>query len=103
MEITKRSLSTPAKSGIILGLLYCVLIFCQNQFFYSNPLQFASTKLFCYLIILAGIFYTGFLSKREMGGFITFQECLKSMLLAIAILELFYLAFSTIYIKYIDP
>ena len=38
-----------------------------------------------------------------MGGFITFQECLKSMLLAIAILELIYLLFSTLYIKFIDP
>lgn len=38
-----------------------------------------------------------------MGGFITFQECLKAMLLAIAILELFYLAFSTIYVQFIDP
>ncbi len=103
METTKPSLATPVKMGVILGLLYCVLIYCQNQFFYTNPLQFAGTKLFCYLIILAGIFYTGYLSKKEMGGYITFQECLRSMLLAIAILELFYLVFSTLYIKFIDP
>ena len=100
---TKQSLSTPIKLGIILGLIYCILIFCQNQFFYSNPLQFASTKLFCYLIIIAGIFYTGYISKKELGGYITFQECLKAMLLAIAILELFYLAFSTAYVQFIDP
>ena len=68
METTKQSLSTPVKFGIILGLVYCVLIYCQNQFFYKNPLQFGSAKLFCYLIILAGIFYTGFVSKKEMGG-----------------------------------
>jgi hypothetical protein len=103
MENTKQSLATPVKMGVILGLIYCVLIFCQDQFFYSNPLQFASTKILCYLIIIAGIFYTGYLSKKEMGGYITFQECLKAMLLAIAILELFYLVFSTVYIKYIDP
>lgn len=103
MEKINHPLSTPIKLGIILGLVYCILIYCQNNFFYSNPLQFASTKLFCYLIILAGIFYTGFLAKKEMGGFITFQECLKAMLLAIAILELFYLVFNTVYVKYIDP
>src|SRR5687767_11710529 len=103
MDTTKPSLATPVKMGIILGLLYCVLIYCQNQFFYTNPFQFGSTKLFCYLLILVGIFYTGYLSKKEMGGYITFQECLRSMLLAIAILELFYLVFSTLYIKFIDP
>jgi hypothetical protein len=103
MEAAKQSLSTPAKMGIILGLVYCIFIFCQNQFFYSNPMQFASTKLFCYLLILGGIFYTAYLSKKEMGGYITFQEALKAMLLAIAILELVYLVFSTVYIKFIDP
>lgn len=102
MANTKESLSTSVKLGIVLGLLYCVLILCQNQFFYSNPIQFASAKILCYGIILIGIFYTGVLRKKELGGYITFQECLKSMLLAITILELFYLIFSTVYIKYID-
>ena len=102
MEKSNQTLSTPVKLGVVLGLFYCVLIFCQNQFFYANPLQFASAKILCYLIIVGGIFYTGFLSKKEMGGYISFQECLKAMLLAIVILELFYPVFSTIYIKYID-
>lgn len=101
MEIYK-TISAPIKLGVILGLLYCILIFCQNQFFYSNPLQFAATKIFCYLIIVGGIFYTGYLSKKEQGGYISFQECLKAMLVVIVILELFYLVFSTIYIKFID-
>ena len=100
---TNKTLSTPARMGVIIGLVYCFLIFCQDQFFYKNPLQFASTKLFCYLIILFGIFYTGLLSRKRSGGYITFQQCLKAMLLVIAIAELFYLVFSTVYIKYIDP
>lgn len=103
MKTTKQSLSTPIKMGVILGLMYCILIFCQNQFFYSNPIQFASTKLFCYLIILTGIFFAGYLSKKEMGGYISFPESLRAMLLAILILEIFYLIFSTLYVKYIDP
>lgn len=97
-----KTLSTPIKMGIILGLLYSVLIFCQNQFFYSNPVQFAAIKIFCYLIIVGGIFYTGYLRKKELGGYISFQECLKAMLVAIVILEFFYLVFSTVYIKFID-
>src|SRR5205823_226605 len=103
MEEVNQSLSKPVKIGIILGLLYCILIYCQDRFFYGNPLQFVCTKLFCYLIILTGIFLTGYFRKKEIGGYITFQESLKVMLLAIAILELFYVVFSTIYIKYIDP
>lgn len=97
-----QSLSLPIKCGIIIGLLYCGLVFLQNQFFYKNPLQFSLIKLVCYFIVLAGIFYTGFLSKKKAGGYITFQEALKAMLLAIAIAELFYLVFNTLYVLYID-
>lgn len=103
MEETNQSLATPIKWGIITGLLYCVLIYVQNQFFFRIPLQFSMVKLFCYCIVLAGIFYTGFLSKKELGGYITFQEVLKAMLLAIAIAEIFYLVFSTVYVKMIEP
>jgi hypothetical protein len=103
MEESNQNLSLPVKMGSILGILYCVLIYLQNQFFYKNPLQFSLIKIFCYFIIIAGIFYTGYLSKKQMGGYITFQECLKAMLLAIAIAELFYLVFSAVYVKYIEP
>lgn len=91
------------KTGIILGLLYCVFIFVQNQFFYSNPLQFAVVKGICYILILVGIFYTGYSAKKDNGGFITFQDCLKVMLITIAVLELIYLIFNLIYVKFIDP
>ena len=89
--------------GIIIGVLYCILIFLENHFFYKNPLQFTAIKCLFYLVIIAGYFYTGWLSRKELGGYITFQECLKSILLAIAIVELLYVIFSAIYIKYIDP
>ena len=89
--------------GIIIGLVYCLLIFVENQFFYTNPLQFAGMKFLFYVFILVGYFYTGWLSKQQLGGYITFQECLKSVLLAITIAELIYLLFSIAYIKFIDP
>jgi len=100
---TKQSLSTPLKMGLIIGLVYCIFIFIQNQFFYANPIQFAVIKTLCYLIIIGAYFYTGYIAKKELGGYITFQECLKSMLVAIAITELIYVAFGIIYIKFIDP
>jgi hypothetical protein len=103
METTKQSLSTPLKMGIIIGLVYCVFIFIENQFFYANPIQFSVVKVIGYLFIIAGYFYTGYLSKKELGGYISFQECLKSMLLAIAVVELIYLGFSILYIRFIDP
>lgn len=103
MATTKQSLSTSLKMGIIVGLVYCIFIFIQNQFFYSNPIQFIIAKSVCYILIIAGFFYTGYLVKRESGGYITFQECLKAMLLAIAIAELIYLLFGLLYTKIIDP
>lgn len=98
-----QSLATPVKSGIVTGLVYSALIYVQNQFFASNPTQFAVTKLIFYIIILGLIFYGGIITKKQSGGFITFQEALKSMLLIIVIAELFYLIFSTIYVTFINP
>src|SRR6185312_3884426 len=103
MEPVKQSLSTSLKAGVIIGVVYCILIFCQDQFFYTNPLLFSLTKLVCYLIILSGFFYTGYRTKKELGGYISFKECLRVMLVVIIITEFFYFIFSTIYIKYIDP
>ncbi len=103
MAVAKNADMSALKTGIILGLLYCVFIFIQNQFFYANPLQFAVLKGICYVIILGGIFYTGYTAKKENGGFITFQDCLKAMLITIAVLELTYLVFNLLYVKFIDP
>jgi hypothetical protein len=103
METIKQSLSTPLKMGIIIGLVYCILIFIENQFLFDNPVQFGIGKLIGYFFIIAGYFYTGYLSKKELGGYITFQECLKSILLAITIAELIYLLFGILYVKVIDP
>jgi hypothetical protein len=103
MEIAKQSLSIPLKMGLIIGAVYCVFIFVENKVFYANPVQFGIAKVIGYLFILSGYFYTGYLSKKEAGGYITFQECLKAMLLAIAIVELIYLLFSILYIQVIDP
>jgi hypothetical protein len=103
MEKTNQSLLTPIKLGIIIGLIYCLLIFCQYQFFYANPLIFTGTKFLCYLIIIAGFLLVGILAKKELGGYISFKECLGAILVAIAITELFYLVFSSIYVKYIEP
>lgn len=103
MTVGQNADMSALRTGIILGLLYCVFIFVQNQFFYSNPLQFAVLKGICYIVILGGIFYVGYDAKKNNGGFITFQDCLKVMLITIAILELIYLVFNLIYVKFIDP
>lgn len=103
MQPGKQSLSIPLKMGIIIGLAYCAFIFTENKLFYSNPIQFGIIKLLGYLLIISGYFYTGYLTRKKAGGYITFQECLKAMLLAIAITELIYLIFGILYIKVIDP
>lgn len=101
MDSQKKSLSL--NFGIAIGIIYCVLIFCQNQFFYSSPLGFSLSKILCYLLIVAGFFYSGYTIRKKSGGYISFKDCLGSLLIVIVITELFYVIFSTIYIKYIDP
>ena len=103
MEASNQSMWFPVKMGLITGFTYCLFIFLENKIFYKSPVQFTSMKLVFYLLIIGGYFYTGWIARKSMGGFITFQECLKAILLTIAIVELIYVIFNVIYINYIDP
>lgn len=103
MDQPKPPITFPARMGFILGILYCILIFIENKGFSSNMLLFGATKSLGYLIILGGLLYTAIQLKKRNGGFITFQECLRGLLVTIAIMELFYVLFNFIYVKYMDP
>ena len=103
MEANKPSLALPGKMGLIVGMTYCVLIYCQNQFFYKSPIEFGFIKTIGYLVIVGGYVLTAYLSKKQSGGYITFREALRAILVAIVITEILYLIFSTIYVKYMDP
>lgn len=89
--------------GLILGFAYCMFIFIENKIGSSNILFFGVSKCFGFIMILGGFFYTAYHLKKNLGGYITFQECLRGMLVTIAITELFYVIFNVIYNKLIDP
>src|SRR5690348_11122629 len=75
----------------------------ENQIFYANPIGFSASKLLFYLLVIGGLFYAGFLYRKELGGYISFKELLGGLLISILIIELIYLIFSTAYVKYIEP
>lgn len=103
METNNQTKSLPLTMGLIIGLVYCIFIFIQNQFFYANPMQFSAIKLLCYLLIIGGYAYSAYMVKKSYEGYITFQECLKVLLIVILITELLYAIFSTLYVSYIEP
>src|SRR3979411_2319383 len=103
MMTDPRFLSFPVKMGIITGILYCILIYLENRFFYKSPVTFIASKFIFYILIVGCYFYTGWVTRRQLGGYINFQECLRAILVVIAIAELFYLIFNIVYIKYLDP
>lgn len=99
----KLPVTFPIKMGILLGVLYCLFIFIENKVFSNDTILFAASKTLGFIIILAGFFYTAFTVKKNEGGYITFQECLRALLVVIAVTELFYVIFNLVYVKYIDP
>ena len=103
MGTPKIPITYPAKMGLLIGLVYCVLIYIENRFFSNDTMVFTAVKCLGFLLILAGFFYTANESKKQNGGYITFQEALRVLLVTIAICELLYLVFNFIYVKYIDP
>ncbi len=103
MDQPKPPITFPARMGLFLGILYCLLIFAENRIFSSNIILFGATKSLGYLIILGGLLYTAIQLKKRAGGYITFQECLRGLLVTIAIMELFYVLFNFVYVKFLDP
>lgn len=108
MEITQTNSQKPFWStvlnfGFMIGIIYCILIFCENEYFYDSPITFSVGKFIGYLIVLAMLVFCALSLKKSNGGYITFKELLKGLLVVILILELFYLIFNIIYIKYISP
>ncbi len=103
MESNKLSLALPVRMGIIIGLGYCILIYCQNQFLYQSPIEFGFAKTIGFLLVVGGYAFTAYLSKQRLGGYITFREALRAILVTIVITEIIYLIFNTLYVKVLDP
>jgi hypothetical protein len=100
-QISKYSVGL--RYGLIGGVLYAVLLFCRFKYFSSNPTSYYSFTETSYLIILITLFLAGMARKKELGGFAEMREIFQSIFIAILLLELVYVLFVFIYMKFTDP
>lgn len=90
-------------SALILGLLYCILIFVQNQYLYKSPIMFSGAKFVCYIIIMVGMLIMGFKFRKDQGGYIGFKDALQAFLVIVVVIEIMYTLFGVIYNLAIEP
>lgn len=91
------------KWGIIIGLIYCVLLWLRYSQGATQPILLGMFTLAGYLIVLILLLVSGFQLRSKLGGYIEFREIFKYLFITVIIFELFYNLFNFIYLKYVDP
>ena len=91
------------KWGMIIGLVYCVLLWLRYNMGTNNLIMLGIWSLIGFIIVLALLLMSGFQLRKKLGGFIEFKTIFKYLFITVLIYEAFYAVFNFIYIKYIDP
>jgi hypothetical protein len=89
--------------GFITGLLYLVLLILRYKYFSYSPIPFFLFSLTGYAVIFFMYLFTGIARKKQLGGYGEIKEIFQSIFIAILIVELVYVVFNFIYLKYINP
>jgi len=97
------SITHGVKWGIIIGLVYCILLFLRYYQGVSSPILLTVYVFIGYIIVLALLLITGITWKKKLGGYIEMKEAFQTMFIAIIIFELFYTIFNFVYLKYVNP
>lgn len=102
MEKSK-NINTGITFGIIIGLLYCILLFLRWQNA-ENLIRFGILAFVNYLLVLGIMFYeANYRRKQEEGNFISVKNLFQTLFISVLIFELVYGIFNFVYLKYIDP
>jgi hypothetical protein len=91
------------KWGMIIGLVYCVLLWLRYNMGTNNLIMLGIWSLIGFIIVLVLLLMSGFQLRKKQGGFIEFKTIFKYLFITVLIYEAFYAVFNFIYIKYIDP
>ncbi len=91
------------KWGIIIGAVYCIMLFIRYSAGDTNPIMLAVWSFIGYAVVLGLLTYSGILLRKKVGGYIDLKEAFKIFFLSVLLFELFYTVFNFIYLKYIDP
>jgi hypothetical protein len=91
------------KWGIIIGIVYCLIIFFRYERGADNPIFFGLFTMFGFVVVLILLLISGFQRRKALGGYIELKEIFQSLFVSVLILELFYTIFNFVYLKSIDP
>ena len=97
-------LSIPVKIAIISGMVTCITwyLLALKMGFYSYT-YYGIRLLIMFGFIFTGVFTSVILSKRKVGGFFEFKECLKAGMLYTIILALIVAIFNYVSHTFITP
>lgn len=91
------------KWGVIIGVVYCILLFLRYNLGGSNPLMLGVWTFVGYVIVLALLFICGTVRRKQLGGYIELREAFQTMFIAVLGFEFFFMAFNFLYLKFINP
>jgi hypothetical protein len=91
------------KWGIIIGIVYCILLFLRFNLGANNAGIFGMLTFVGFLTAIILLFICGIKFRKKMGGYLEMKEAFKTMFIAVLIFEFFYSLFTIIYLRYIDP
>jgi hypothetical protein len=91
------------KWGIIIGIVYCLLLFLRFNLGANNAGIFGMLTLLGFLTIIILLFVCGIKFRKRNGGYVEMKEAFKTMFIAVLIFEIFYSIFTVIYLRFIDP
>lgn len=89
--------------GIIIGIVYCLLLFLRFWMGGNNAGIFGILTFVGFVVTLVLLFLCGYLFRKKSGGYLEMKEAFKTMFIAVLIFEFMFTIFSVIYLKYIDP
>jgi hypothetical protein len=99
----KKNIEHGLKWGIIIGLVYCLVMFLRYSLGDSNPLLFGVMTIIGYLVVLILLLTCGFARRKQLGGNIDLKGAFQTMFIAVLGFEFINMAFNFIYLKYINP
>ena len=91
------------KWGLIIGIIYCVLLWLRYSLGESNPVVFGLWMTISFIVVLVLLFVSGVQLRKKAGGYIDLKETFKILFLSVLIFELMYAIFNFIYLKYVNP
>lgn len=97
------SASHGLKWGVIIGIVYCILLFLRFNMGANNAGIFGIFTFIGFIVSVILLFICGIKFRKKNGGHLEMKEAFKTMFIAVLIFEAFYAVFTFVYLRYIDP